>query len=134
MNRSSEVMFPSSLGFCLLSWPWFGPLLDTCPQAVKLQGGQSTQEAAGEPGEKHATLGTGGNENETGENKSISTAHTGLLTPPQHQAYTRGQRTGFTYKSSCINAACARTLPARSVYTTALLGKLQDPQKVHAFL
>lgn len=84
-------MFQSSLGFCLLSRPWFGPLLATCPQAVKLQGGQSTGEAAVEPGEEHASLGTGANENETGENKSISTPHTGLLTPHQHHPYTRGQ-------------------------------------------
>lgn len=42
-------------------------------------------------GEKHASLGTGANENETGENKSISTPHTGLLTPRQHHPYTRGQ-------------------------------------------
>lgn len=86
---------------CLLSWPWFGPLLTTCPQAVKLQGGQSTREAAREPGEKHATLGTSDNENETGESKSICTPHTGLLRLQQHQPFTRGQRPGFTCKSSC---------------------------------
>lgn len=88
-------MFQSSLGFCLLSRPWFGPLLATCPlatcpQAVKLQGGQSTGEVAAEPGEKHASLGTGANENETEENKSISTPHTGLLTPRQLHPYSRG--------------------------------------------
>lgn len=83
MNRSSEVMFLSSLGFCLLSWPWFGPLLATCPQAVKLQGRLSRREAAGELGEKHSTLGTADNEKETGENKSISTAHTSLSRTPE---------------------------------------------------
>lgn len=65
----------SSSTFHLSSWPRFGTLPATCPLAVKLQGGKSnTWEAAGEPGEIHATLGTGDNENESGENESISTS------------------------------------------------------------
>lgn len=51
---------------------------------------RDTWEAAGEPGEVHATLGTGDNENESGENKSISTPSTGPLTLHQHPTYTRG--------------------------------------------
>lgn len=98
-----------------------GLSLPPVPKQSRCREGQSTREAAGEPGEKHATRGTGDNENETGENESISTPHTGLLTPHQYQAYTRGQRPGFTCKSSCINAACTRTLRARSVYTVYLV-------------
>lgn len=95
----------SSSTFHLSSWPRFGTLPATCPLALKLQGGKSnTWEAAGEPGEIHATLGTGDNENESGENESISTSpppHTGPLTLHQHPSYTRGKWPGFTYRHLC---------------------------------
>lgn len=84
-----------------------GLSLPPVPKQPSCREGKAHGRAAGEPGEKHATLGTGDNENETGENKSISTPHTGLLTPQQHQPYTRGQRPGFTCKGSRTNAARA---------------------------
>lgn len=73
---SASVGYPG-LGLGLSSPP--------VPEQSKHRGGCSGA------GEKHASLGTGANENETGENKSISTPHTGLLTPRQHHPYTRGQ-------------------------------------------
>lgn len=73
-----------------------GLSLATCPPSTQPAGGRSAWEAAGELGEKQATLGTGDNENETGENKSISTPHTGLLTP----ASTVHQRTGARGQAS----------------------------------
>lgn len=67
------------------------------PDRGKRQGGKrDTREAAGEPGEIHATLGTGVNEKESGENESISTPSMGPLTLHQHPTYTGGTCPGFT--------------------------------------
>lgn len=100
--RGYASLLPGLL-FVILALVWASPCHLSPSRG---QGGKAHGRAAGEPGEKHATLGTGDNENETRENKSISTPHTGLLTPQQHQPYTRGQRPGFT-KGSHTNAARA---------------------------
>lgn len=64
---------------------------------------KDTREATAEPGEIHATLGAGVNENESRENESISAPSIGPLTLHQLTSYTTTAEEGFTYKHLCMH-------------------------------
>lgn len=89
----------------ILAQVWDSPCYPF-PHAVKQQGrNKDTWEAAAEPGEIHATLGMGVNENECWEKESISTPSTGPLTLHQLTSYTTEEQIeeeGFTYKHLCM--------------------------------